>query len=91
MFEAEFTHEGHRCSFETVLLRMGIADPALRALAEIVRDIDMKDAKFDREEAAGISRLIAGMAMASKDDVDRVARGSAVFDDLYAYFRKKRG
>ena len=50
----------------------------------------MKDAKFGREDAVGISRLIAGIAMASKDDAERVARGGAVFDDLYAYFRKKR-
>lgn len=90
MFEAEFTHEGDRCSFETILARLGIADPALQAIAEIVHDIDMKDSKFDREEAAGISRLIAGIAMANRDDGERIARGSAIFDDLYAYFRKKR-
>jgi hypothetical protein len=90
MFEAEFTHEGDRCSFETLLLRRGIKDLALQAIAEIVHDIDMKDAKFGREDAVGISRLIAGIAMASKDDAERVARGNAVFDDLYAYFRKKR-
>jgi hypothetical protein len=91
MFEAEFTHEGDRCSFETLLLRVGLGDPALQAIAEIVHDIDLKDAKFEREEAAGIGRLVAGIAMASKDDEQRIARGSAVFDDLYAYFRKKRG
>jgi hypothetical protein len=90
MFEAEFTHEGDRCSFETLLLRVGLGDPALHAIAEIVHDIDLKDAKFEREEAVGIGRLVAGIAMASKDDEQRIARGSAVFDDLYAYFRKKR-
>jgi hypothetical protein len=91
MFEAEFTHEGDRCSFETLLRRVGLGDPALQAIAEIVHDIDLKDAKFEREEAAGIGRLVAGIAMASEDDEQRIARGSAVFDDLYAYFRKKRG
>jgi hypothetical protein len=91
MFEAEFTHEGDSCSFEILLLRVGLGDPALQAIAEIVHDIDLKDAKFEREEAAGIGRLVAGIAMASKDDEQRIARGSAVFDDLYAYFRKKRG
>ncbi len=90
MFEAEFTHEGDRCSMETFLVRLGIADRALQAIAEIVHDIDMKDAKFGREEAVGISRLIAGIALASKDDSERIERGGAVFDDLYAYFRKKR-
>jgi hypothetical protein len=91
MFEAEFTHEGDRCSFETLLRHRGLADPALQAIAEIVHDIDLKDAKFEREEVAGIGRLIAGIAMANKEDEQRLARGGAVFDDLYAYFRKKRG
>src|SRR5581483_7945038 len=53
MFEAEFTHEGDRCTFETLVARFGLqADPALRVVAEIVHDIDVKDAKFARVEAA---------------------------------------
>jgi hypothetical protein len=51
MFEAEFTHEGDRCSFEVLLGRAGLTDPALEAIAEIVHDIDLKDSKFGREEA----------------------------------------
>jgi hypothetical protein len=91
MFEAEFTHEGDRCTFEVLLERAGLQDPALRAIAEIVHDIDLKDGKFGREEAGGIRTLIAGVAMASKADEERIARGAAILDDLYAYFRKKRG
>jgi hypothetical protein len=37
MFEAEFTHEGDRCSFETLLSRLKLTDPTLQAIAEIVR------------------------------------------------------
>src|SRR5262249_13808555 len=48
MFEAEFTHEGERCSFEVLLERSGLKDPALQAIAEIVHDIDLKDEKFGR-------------------------------------------
>ncbi|MGL4962852.1 MAG: chromate resistance protein ChrB domain-containing protein [Inquilinus sp.] len=91
MFEGEITHEGDRCSFEVLLGRAGLTDPALQAIAEIVHDIDLKDAKFGREEATGIAHLIAGVAMGSRDDEQRIAQGSPVFDNLYQYFRKKRG
>ncbi len=84
MFEAEFTHEGELCTFEVLVQRFGLADPALRAIAEIVHDIDVKDAKYGREEAPGIGQLVAGIAAAHPDDEARLARGAALFDDLYA-------
>jgi len=91
MFEAEFTHEGDRCSFEVLLGHAGLTDPALQAIAEIVHDIDLKDGKFGRDEAGGIKALIAGLAMAHRRDEERLTRGAAIFDDLYEHFRKKRG
>jgi hypothetical protein len=84
MFEAEFTHEGDLCTFEVLVQRFALADPALRALAEIVHDIDVKDAKYGREEAPGIGQLVAGIAAAHPADEERLARGAALFDDLYA-------
>jgi hypothetical protein len=91
MFEGEFTHEGDRCSFEVLLARSGISDPGLQAIAEIVHDIDLKDGKFKREESTGIAHLIAGIAMANKDDEKRIAQCAPLFDNLYQYFRTKRG
>jgi len=91
MFDAEFTHDGDRCTFEVLLIRLGVDDPALRAIAEIVHDIDLKDGKFARPEAVGIEKLTAGVALGHRDDEERLARGSAMFDDLYEYFRRKRG
>ena len=91
MFEAEFTHEGDRCSFEVLLGHVGLTDPALQAIAEIVHDIDLKDGKFGRDEAGGIKALIAGVAMAHRSDGERLTRGGAIFDDLYEHFSKKRG
>ena len=91
MFEADFTHEGDRCTFEVLIERFAVSEPGLRPIAEIVHDIDLKDSKFARPETAGIDRLIAGIAMAHKDDDARLARGGAVFDDLHAYFRRKGG
>ncbi len=84
MFEAEFTHEGDLCTFEVLVRRFGLDDPALRAIAEIVHDIDLKDAKYGREEAAGIGQLVAGIAASHQADEARLKRGAALFDDLYA-------
>jgi hypothetical protein len=91
MFEAEFTHEGDRCTFEVLLARLGRNDTALTAIAEIVHDIDLKDTKFSREETGGIAHLVTGLCHATKDDTRRLEQGSGVFDNLYEYFRKRRG
>src|SRR6266568_1016267 len=84
MFEAEFTHEGDLCTFEVLLDRFGLGEPALRAIAEIVHDVDVKDAKYGREEAPGVGQVVAGIAAAHPDDEARLGRGTALFDDLYA-------
>jgi hypothetical protein len=90
MFDAEFTHDGDRCTFEVLLDRAGLDDAALSSIAEIVHDIDLKDGKFGREETAGIASLIAGLALTQSDDGERLARGASIFEDLYAYFQKAR-
>lgn len=46
LFEAEFTDQGDRCSFEAPLGHTGLTDPAVQTIAEIVHDIDLKDSKF---------------------------------------------
>src|SRR6266576_1701122 len=86
MFEAEYTHEGDRCTFETLLRRFRLRDPALRAIGEIVHDIDCKDAKFGRAETAGVEQLLAGIARESATDTTRLRRGAAMFDNLYQSF-----
>ena len=86
MFGGEFTHEGDRCTFETLLERFSLDDVALRALAEVVHDIDLKDAKFEREDAAGIERVLAGITVAYPDDAARLERGCQLFDELYSLF-----
>jgi hypothetical protein len=88
MFEAEFTHEGEECSFEVLLRRFGLRQPALRQIAEIVHDIDLKDARFARPEAPGLDRLFAGIAMRHADDEPRLREGGAVFEALCRYFER---
>jgi hypothetical protein len=90
MFEAEFTHEGDLCTFEVLVRRFRRGDPALRHLSEIVHDIDLKDAKFSRPEAPGLEHLLSGIAMRHPDDAARIDDGSAVFEGLYEYFRRKK-
>src|SRR5579864_9043948 len=90
MFEAEFTHEGDRCSFEVMLERFGLRDAALAAIAELVHDIDLKDAKYEREETTGLAHLVLGLCMSERDDETRIARGGQLFDYFYDYFRRKR-
>ena len=83
MFDAEFTHEGNNCTFEVLCNHFGLTDPALRLIADIVHDNDLKESKYGREETPGISRVIAGIAMNHKEDEVRLQRGIALFDDLY--------
>src|SRR5438067_7819034 len=84
MFDAEYTHEGDRCTFEALLRRFQLEDPALSEIAEVVHDIDLRDGKFEREDARGIERVLAGIAAAHPDDTSRLERGAMLFDELYA-------
>jgi hypothetical protein len=90
MFEAEFTHEGDKCTFEVLLEHGALKDPTVRAIGEIIHDIDLKDDKFGRTEVAGIRTLIEGISVATKDDSERIAHGTEVFNNLYEYFKKRR-
>jgi hypothetical protein len=86
MFEAEYTHVGDACTFETLLNRFALNDPALGEIAEIVHDVDCKEGKFRRDEAPGLARMISGIVALCPRDEDRIERGARAFDDLYAAF-----
>jgi hypothetical protein len=90
MFEAEYTHEGDRCSFEVMLERFRLRDGALAAIGEVVHDIDLKDSKFERDETPGLAHMIIGLCASERDDEARIARGGQLFDYFYDYFRRKR-
>jgi CRISPR/Cas system-associated endoribonuclease Cas2 len=81
---AEFTHEGEDCTFETMINRFGLGgDPGLRALAEIVHDMDLKDNKFNRLEVTGLNAIIRSLAGLLKDDRKLAEQGGLIFDGLY--------
>jgi len=90
MFDAEFTHEGDRCTAEVLMARFAPSEGALRPVTEIVHDIDLKDAKFERPETAGVEALITGICSRVKDDDERLARGSEVFTNLFEFFSRRR-
>jgi hypothetical protein len=86
MVPGDFTHEGDHCTFETLVVKTGVADPAVSEIAQIVHDIDLKDGKYGRTDAAGIQRLLLGLVLSHPADEDRLARGFALLDDLYRSF-----
>jgi hypothetical protein len=81
-----FSHEGDRCTFETLAAHLRVRDPAVRAIGEIVHDLDLKDARYARPEAEGVRQLVLGLVRAHPDDGDRLERGLALFDDLFASY-----
>ena len=87
MFGAEFAHRGEDCTFETMLRRFGLdGDRALREIAEIVHDVDLKDDKFNRLEAAGLNATVTGLARLLGDDRKLLGHCGPIFDGLYALF-----
>ena len=90
MSEAEFTHDGDLCTFEVLVRRFRADDPALVHIGQIVHDIDLRDGKFGRPEAAGLERLVAGIVMRHARDEGRLKEASAVLDALYESFGKRK-
>jgi hypothetical protein len=91
MYGGEFTHHGEDCTFETMIRRFGLGDDAgLRELAEIVHDVDLKDNKFNRSEAAGLGAVIRGLAESLKDDRKLAQQLCPVFDGLYELLARER-
>lgn len=84
----EITHDGDRCSFDVLLDRSGIDDPALAQLAVIVRGADTS--KLDlAPEAAGLLAMSIGIsAIAGEDDRLSLSMGMTLYDALYAWRRK---
>jgi hypothetical protein len=86
MTPAEYSHEGELCTFQVLLARFGLNDPALRALGEVIRDIDCKDAKYGRPETPGIAAMIGGILESEADDPARLGRSGPLFDSLLRHF-----
>jgi hypothetical protein len=91
MVDAEFTHEGDRCSFETLLLRADLTeDVGLIALGEIIHELDIGDGKFARPETAGVGAMLSGVCASTDEDLDRIARASDALDQFYSFFSSRK-
>ena len=90
MFGAEFTHHGEDCTFETMVKRFGLsAVKGLCELGEIVHDVDLKDDKFQRLEAAGLNAIINGLSETFPDDRKRLHQATVIFDSLFSLLDKQ--
>jgi len=82
-------HEG-RCSFEAIVRKYGIDDPAVRLLAEIVHGADVSPDLYGRPQAAGLKAIAEGFRhLGLADDHEVLAKEFVVYDALYAYCRAK--
>jgi len=85
----ELGHCDGKCSFEAIISRYGIDDPAVVMLAEIVHGADVSRDLHGRPEAAGLQAIAEGFRhLGLKDDHEILAREFVVYDALYAYCRQ---
>jgi hypothetical protein len=79
-------HHGDRCSFDAFLDEYKLDDPALEALALIVRGADT-DARALTPESSGLYAAASGFQAIARDDFDNMAKQFPMYDALYAYCR----
>ena len=84
---AELSHRGGECSFETILRRYELDDPALRDIARIVHEADLEDERFDAPEARGLDVLIRGLSMVCSDE-EMLELTGRLYEGLYEYRRR---
>ena len=89
MLDAEFSHHGNYCTFETLTKRFAISDKIVAKIGEMIHDADLEDARFQRVEAVGIDRVLKGWAKEGLPDKEILRRGFECFDALYAFLQRR--
>jgi hypothetical protein len=87
--DVELGHHGDQCSFDAFLDKYKLEDPALQALALIVRGADTAQRTLT-PESPGLYAFATGFQATSKNDFDNMARQFPAYDALYAYCRTAR-
>ncbi len=87
--DIELTHyqeDGQeRVSFDAIIKKYGLKDPALLKMAEIVRGADARTAFEPPMESAGLKAVAEGFQVLAKDDHDNMTRQFPTYDALYAF------
>jgi rhodanese-related sulfurtransferase len=83
----EFTHEGERCSFDTILRIYEIRDAALDHLATIVRGADTSRHDLS-PQCGGLFAISLGLSANFHDDHEMLGHGMVIYDALYTWCRK---
>lgn len=89
MLDAEFSHHGNNCTFETLTKRFAISDKAVLKIGEMIHDADLDDARFQRVEAIGVDRVLKGWAKEGLPDEEILRRGFECFDALYSFLQRR--
>jgi len=85
----ELSHDGPLCSFDALLAKYHLDDPALAELAVIVRGADT--ARLDlAPQAAGLLAISLGLSHNFRDDHEQLRHGFVIYDALYAWSRHVR-
>jgi hypothetical protein len=84
----ELGHKGDRCSFDAIIEKYKLKDPALLNLATIVRAADTEKKEL-AAESVGLDAIATGSMMIVKDDYEAIEKGAYVYDSLYAYCKLK--
>jgi len=89
---AELGHEGPLCSFDAVIKKYELDDPALLLLAKIVRGADTSDRNLTGE-SPGLNAIASGFHALSpsiyKDDLALLDVETPLYDALYEYCRQQ--
>lgn len=80
----EFTHYNEECTFDYIVKKYGIKDPAIKIIAGIVRGADT-DRHEIAKESAGLWAISAGLAHNIKDDYELLESGMVLYDALYSW------
>jgi hypothetical protein len=80
----ELSHVGPRCSFDAILDKYHLDDPALQELAVIVRGADTADLNL-APQAAGLLAISLGLSRNFADDYEQLAQGMVLYDALYSW------
>lgn len=84
--DVELGHHDGKCSFEAIVAKYNIDDPAIQMLAEIVHGADVKADLYHRPEATGLEAIAEGFRhLGLKDDYEVLEKEFIVYDALYAY------